>query len=314
MKKKISIVIPCYNEEKSLPVLYDELSKTINSIDNYEWEILFINDGSKDETINTLKSLAENNNNVKAINFTRNFGHQAALTAGYELSDQTSDAVICMDGDLQHPPELIVEMIKKWEEGYDVVQTIRRGTEKQTFIKKITSKMFYWVMSKMTDVEIIDGAADFRLLDKKTVMAYNLLKEKNRFIRGLISWLGFKTTTIPYYANERKFGKSKYSFGKMLKFAEDGIYSFSTKPLEIIFFIGIILSCFAFIYFIYSLYIKFVCNAAIQGWTSIIIIVLITSGFQFISLGIIGKYIARIYGEAKQRPTYIVKNIFKKNN
>jgi glycosyltransferase involved in cell wall biosynthesis len=269
------------------------------------YEIIFVNDGSRDKSLEILESLYKNDDNIKIIDFSRNFGHQIAITAGIEHTQ--GKAVIVMDADLQHPPELIPEMIKKWKEGFDIVYTIREKTVDEGFIKKITSNIFYKILNKIANINISENAPDFRLLDQKVVDSLKSIKERARFIRGLINWVGFSQTGIRFIAPKRYTGKTKYSLGKMLKFSIDGITSFSSFPLKIASHFGFILSSLGFLYAVYAIYMKLFSNSVIQGWTSILITVLILSGVQLITIGIIGEYISRIYEESKQRPLYITK-------
>ncbi len=297
-----TLLIPCYNEVENIPVLYKRLKKVLATV--AEYEILFINDGSSDGTTELLKELSEKDDKVSFIRFSRNFGHQAALKAGYDHA--RGDVVICMDADMQHPPELIPEMIEKWQQGYDVVYTIREDKKNMPFIKRVTSKIFYWFINKLSDTSINRGAADFRLLDRKVVDALRRMPETNLFFRGMIPWLGFKQIGIPYRANEREAGETKFSFGKMLNLALSGVTGFSIRPLRLSLFAGLTIALLAAIYGFYAIVMALFTDKTITGWTSVIVSVLFLSGIQLIVLGIMGEYIGKLFMEIKRRPHYVI--------
>jgi dolichol-phosphate mannosyltransferase len=301
----ICVVVPCYNEEESLPFFYNELKSTLQKL-QISYEIIFINDGSSDATQTTLSQFSSSDSNVKVIELSRNFGHQAALLAG--LNHSIGQVVITMDSDLQHPPTLIPELILKSKEGYDIVNTIREETEGVGFIKNITSRFFYKAINFLSDVSIKQGAADFRLMSRKAVDAFISFPEKVRFNRGLVSWMGFNTSYVSYNASKRIAGTTKFSFLKMLKFAINGITSFSSKPLQIPVILGFVSVVLGLIYSAFILY-QFVQGETIQGWTSTVIIILFLGGAQMFSLGIVGIYVAKIFEESKNRPVYIVKEM-----
>ena len=307
MRNSLTVVIPIYNESENILPLYDRLSKVLDEIFRkfqIESEILFVNDGSTDNSIDNIRSLHERDRRVKLLSFSRNFGHQIAVTAGLDYS--AGALVVVMDGDLQHPPELIPQLIEQWQAGYDIVYTIRQDTAKASVAKRLTSHLFYRLLQFMSPVTIPEGSADFRLMDRKTVDALNRLREKDRFLRGLIPWIGFRQIGIPYSADKRHAGRSKYSTGKMMRLAIDGILSFSIIPLRLSFFLGLVVSLFAFLYALYVL-VVFALGRAIPGWTSILIAVLVLGGIQMIVLGVVGEYIGRIYQEVKNRPIYIIR-------
>lgn len=307
MKNKAyySIVIPMYNEEEVISESYKRLKKVMDSTgENYE--LIFINDGSKDKTLEKLLKTAKNDKNLKVINFSRNFGHQNAITAG--MDHAKGDAIIVIDADLQDPPEIIPEMIKKWKEGYHVVYGKRIARKGETLFKKLTAKIFYRLLNKLTDVYVPEDVGDFRLIDRKVCDQMKRIKEKNRYIRGLIAWLGFNQTEVLYVREKRFAGKTKYPLKKMLKFASNAIISFSYKPLKIASHLGIFTSLIGILYFIYILYLKFFTNKTVQGWTSIVSINLIFFGVVLLIQGITGEYIGRIYDEIKDRPLYIIKD------
>lgn len=304
--KKISLVIPMYYEEEVADDCYKRVSKVLEELkEKYEHEIIFINDGSQDKTLEILEEIAKNDKNVKVISFSRNFGHQAAVTAG--LKFVTGDAIIIMDADLQDPPELIPDMLTKWEEGYEVIYGKRKSREGESAFKLFTARAFYETINKLSDIEIPKNTGDFRLVDKKVVDVINTLPEHNKFLRGLFSWVGFKQYAYEYERKERLAGKTKYPFKKMMKLASDGIMSFSTKPLKIVGGLGIfsvIVSIIILIYSILSFALKW--NNLIPGWTSIMCVTTFLGGVILISLYMIGEYIARIYDEVRHRPEYII--------
>ena len=303
--KKISIVIPMYYEEQVAEECYKRVTNVLKSIENYDYEIIFINDGSKDKTLDILEKLAQNDGKVKVISFSRNFGHQAAVTAG--LKYVSGDAVIIMDADLQDPPELIPDMLKYWENGYDVIYGKRKKREGESVFKLLTAKVFYETLNKLSDVEIPKDTGDFRLVDKKVVDVINNLPEHNKFLRGLFSWVGFKQYAYEYERKERVAGKTKYPLKKMIKLAKDGIFSFSTKPLKIVGGLGIISVIISIVILVYAiLSYAYNWNNLTAGWTSMMCTVTFLGGVILISLWMIGEYIGRIYEETKQRPQYII--------
>lgn len=297
----VSIVIPCYNEEGNIQKIFETIQKEI-----YEsLEIVFVDDGSSDATLKHIQLLAEKQKEVKYISFSRNFGHQYAIKAG--IDNASGDCIIMLDADMQHPPSLIPEMIEKWNEGYDIVNTIRKDTVRTGLFKRISSKVFYRILNAFSEVKIESGSADFRLIDKKVADALKSLKEYHLFYRGLIPWVGFKQINIDYVPNDRFSGRTKYTFKKMVSFAASGITSFSTKPLKIAIYIGFLISFFAFLYALYALFIYFFSDKAISGWTSLIISILFIGGLQISLLGIVGEYLGKLFMENKQRPHYIIK-------
>lgn len=300
---KISIVVPVYNEEANLEELYRRVTNVMQSI-NYKYEILFINDGSSDKSLSIMEYLNKIDKRIKAIDLSRNFGHEIAMTAG--LDHATGDAVIIMDADLQNPPEKLPEMIALWNEGYEVVLTVREKNEDVGFVSRSASTLFYKILNKITDVKITENSSDFRLLDRKVVDVLRSMEERTRFLRGLIKWTGFRQTTVNFVAPKRFAGSTKYSFLKLLKLSLDGVTSFSTFPLKLATGFGFLVSFAGFIYALYAVYVKLFTNFTMPGWTSIIITVLVLSGVQLITIGIIGEYIGRIYDESKRRPLYVI--------
>lgn len=314
--KKISIVVPMYYEEAVAEECYKRLKKVLENIKNYEYEIIFINDGSKDKTLPILIKIAEEDKNVKIISFARNFGHQCAVTAG--LQYVTGDAIVIIDADLQDPPELIPDMLKLWEDGNEVIYGKRKSREGESKFKLLTASMFYRTLNALSDVEIPKDTGDFRLVDRKVVDVINSLPEHNKFLRGLFSWVGFKQTPFEYERKERFAGKTKYPLKKMLKLAKDGIFSFSTKPLKIVGAMGIISIIISILILIYAiLSYAFNWNNLTAGWTSLMVTMTFLGGMILVSLWMIGEYIGRIYDETKRRPQYIIEktyNVEEKNS
>ena len=302
--KKITIIIPAYNEEESLPFLYERLEKLINSIDNYEFEILFVNDGSKDNTINLIKEYREKDPRISYVDFSRNFGKETAMIAGLDYA--TGDAVIFMDADLQDPPELIPKMIKYWEEGYDDVYAQRKSRAGESFLKKFTSKMYYRVLQMLTPVPIQKDTGDFRLLDRRCVNALKKLRETDRNSKSMFSWIGYKKKAVMYDRDARVAGKTKWNYKKLVNLAIDGITSFTTSPLRISTYIAIPTFLALFIYFIYVIIKCIRLDVAIQAFQAIILLVLFFSGVQILLFGIIGEYLGRIFNASKNRPLYLV--------
>ncbi len=303
--KKISVIIPMYYEEEVVENCYRKVTETLKKIENYEYEILCIDDGSRDKTLDILEKIARKDDRVKVISFSRNFGHQAAVTAGLRYVE--GDAVIIIDADLQDPPELIPDMLKYWEDGYEIIYGKRKKREGESTFKVLTAKMFYSVLNALSDVEIPKDTGDFRLVDKKVVDTINLMPEHNKFLRGLFSWVGYKQIPFEYERKKRYAGKTKYPLKKMLKLAGDGIISFSTKPLKIVGGLGvfsILISFFLLIYAIVSYVFKL--NDLSSGWTSLMIGITFFAGVQLLSLWIMSEYIGRIYDETKKRPQYII--------
>ena len=303
--KKVSVVVPMYYEEEVAHECYNRLSNALKNIQNYEYEIVFVNDGSKDKTLEILEEIAKQDKNVKIVSFARNFGHQVAVTAGIKYV--TGDAIVIIDADLQDPPELIPDMLKLWEEGYEVIYGKRKSRDGESKFKLLTAKMFYKTLNSLSDVEIPKDTGDFRLVDKKVIDVVNSMPEHNKFLRGLFSWVGFKQKAFEYERKERFAGETKYPLKKMLKLASDGIISFSSKPLKLVGGLGLITILISIAILIYSLIsYAFNLNHLTPGWTSIMVTVTLFSGVQLLSIWIMSEYIARIYDETKNRPQYIV--------
>jgi len=300
---KYSVVVPLYNEELVIAETYKRLTAVMQQADG-EYELVFVNDGSRDTTEQMAKDICKADSCVKLINFSRNFGHQTAITAG--MDNASGQAVVVIDADLQDPPEVILQMIEKWKQGYDVVygkRTVRKG---ESIFKKLTAKIFYRVLASMTNIDIPVDAGDFRLIDRKVCDAMCEINEKNRYVRGLVSWVGFKQGSVEYVRDERFAGETKYPLKKMIKFASDGITSFSYKPLKVAGYMGYIVSFLSFAYLIYVVINALVSGGFVQGWASTVAIMLFFNGIMLIVLGTMGEYIGRIYDECKNRPLYII--------
>ena len=300
---KYSVIVPLFNEEAVVCETHKRLSAVMSQPDG-EYEIIFVNDGSRDSTETLVKQIMQNDSHVCLINFSRNFGHQTAISAG--MDNARGQAIVVIDADLQDPPEVILEMIARWKEGYDVVYGKRSVREGETVFKKATAKIFYRFLASLTDIDIPTDTGDFRLIDRKVCDAMKTLKEKNRYIRGLVSWLGFKQTSVTYVRKERFAGETKYPLKKMLSFAGDAVTSFSDKPLKIAGYAGYLLSFISFIYLLYVVIRKITVGDFGEGWASIVAINLFFNGVILIVLGIMGEYIGRIYDECKNRPLYVI--------
>lgn len=302
----LSIIVPCFNEGESIIYTHKEIKKIVNDLkqtDNLKYEIIFINDGSKDNTLQVLKNISLNDKTVKYISFSRNFGKEAGMLAGIEYS--SGDCVIIMDADLQHPPELIPEMIKYYKEGYDQV-IAKRNRNGDNIYKTFMSKLYYKLVNKLIDVKLVDGVGDFRLLSRKAVNALLSMKEYNRFSKGMFSWIGFKEITIEYENKSRIAGDSKWSFKDLLSYGIDGIISFNNKPLRVCFGIGASLILLSLIYIVFVFIQILISGIAVPGYFTTIASIMIIGGVQLIFIGVLGEYIGKIYYEVKRRPHYIV--------
>jgi len=302
--KIISWIVPCFNEEDVIETTINRILEVSSDISGYNSEIIIVDDGSRDKTREILRSLIEKDKRINLIGLSRNFGHQIALQAG--LDNCSGSAAIIIDADLQDPPEVALEMLKKWEDGFDVVYARRKERQSENIFKKITAGIFYRLLNLLSEVRIPLDTGDFRLIDKKIILELKEMPEKGRFMRGLISWLGFKQTEILYTRNKRFAGKSKYPLRKMLSFALEGITSFSTKPLKIASFFGFIFSVASLISIFYVLFIRIFTSQWVAGWAFLSLAILLSSGIQMLLVGMLGDYIGRIYLETKRRPLYIV--------
>ena len=302
--KKVSILIPAYNEEEVLYTLYDRLENVINKLNNYEFEVLLINDGSKDNTLNILRELRKRDKRMCYINLSRNYGKETAMIAG--LDYVTGDCCIILDADLQDPPELIEEMLKYWEQGYDDVYAKRKSRAGESFMKKFTSSLFYKMLQKSTRIPIQKNTGDFRLLDRRCVDALRKFRESERYTKGMFSWIGFNKKEILFDRDPRVAGSTKWNYWKLIDLAIEGITSFTTKPLRISSFLGVIISFCAFVYIVIIIARTLIMGEAVKGYPSLMAVILFLGGVQLLSLGIIGEYIGRVFNETKRRPLYFV--------
>ncbi len=303
--EKISIIVPCYNEEESIELFYDETLKVLKKMEKIEYEFVFVDDGSKDRTLEIFRKLHKKDKQVKYISFSRNFGKEAAMLAGFDRS--SGDYVTTMDVDLQDPPELLLDMYHDIKnEDYDCVATRSKSRKNYSFLRKILTKCFYKIINKMSDVEIVDGARDFRLMKRKMVDSILSMREVNRFTKGIFGYVGFKTKWIEYEDRDRVAGSSKWSLLKLGRYAIDGIIAFSTKPLLYSVFIGLFFCFLAFVFILFIIVRTLIYSDPVQGWPSLVCILLFVSGIQLFCTGIIGVYLSKIYLETKKRPIYIV--------
>jgi polyisoprenyl-phosphate glycosyltransferase len=300
----LSVVAPCFNEEGVLHELYRRISQVLDDAGEL-WELVLVNDGSRDRTPEIMRELHTQDERVKVVDFARNFGHQIAVTAGMDYAQ--GDAVVLIDADLQDPPELILEMLAKWREGYEVVYAIRAERKGETWFKEFTAKMFYRLIYKITDINIPMDTGDFRLMDRKVVNALKTMREKHRFMRGMSVWVGFRQTGVKYVRAERYAGETKYPLKKMLKFAMDGITSFSYFPLQLATYIGFVAALLAVLGIVITIILRLSGSHAFLGQATTLVSVLFLGGVQLICLGILGEYLGRIYDEVKGRPLYIVR-------
>lgn len=297
------VVIPVFNEEQNIMLLYNRLVDVVKSL-NQTCRFIFVNDGSRDNTLQKLRELSLKDPRVKYIDLSRNFGHQVAVTAGLHFSK--GKRVVIIDADLQDPPELIVEMNQKMNEGWNVVYARRKQRKGESFFKRITARVFYRLLKSITSVDIPVDTGDFRMMDWKVVEVLNRMPEQHKFIRGMVSWVGFKQTYVEYDRDQRHSGKTGYTFSKMLRFAIDGITGFSNIPLKVATWVGFGISFVSFALILYTLYARFVSGNYVQGWASLMISILFIGGIQLICLGLIGEYIIRMDANLRQRPLYII--------
>lgn len=303
--KKVSILIPCYNEEASLPLLYPELIKLMDKKKEYEWEILFINDGSKDNTINIIKELRKNDKRICYVDLSRNFGKENAMLAGFDYV--TGNCMIIMDADLQDPPTLIPDMLKYWEEGYEDIYAKRHNRGKESWLRQKFSLLFYAILQKSTHFEVLKNVGDFRLLDRCCIEALKKLRETERYTKGMFCWIGYKKKEILFDRGDRAAGKSNWNFIGLFNLAIEGITSFTTTPLRFSTILGFIISFFAFLLMIFYLVKTIIWGDKIQGFPTLIIVILFLGGIQLFSIGILGEYLGRIFNETKNRPVYIAR-------
>ncbi len=302
--KKISIIVPVYNEQEVLPFFYKRITEVLSQLPNYDYELLFINDGSTDNSLKFIKLLRRENKKVSYINLSRNFGKEVAMMSGFDYA--TGDAVVIIDADLQDPPELIFEMVKYWEEGYDDVYAKRRSRQGESFLKKATASMFYKILQKSTRITIQKNTGDFRLLDRRCVKALKSMRESQRYTKGMFSWIGYNKKEILFDRDARYAGVTKWNYFKLIELAIEGITSFTTLPLRFATFAGVVVSFFAFIYLIWIVFKTLAFGETVQGFPTIMVAILFLGGIQLLFLGVIGEYVGRIFNETKKRPLYFV--------
>ena len=310
--KKISLLIPAYNEQEVLEHLYHRIGKLANDNKSYDFEFMFVNDGSRDRTLEIIKGYAKSDNRVAYVNLSRNFGKEIAMIAG--LDYVTGDATVIIDADLQDPPELIPKMIKFWEAGYDDVYAKRNSREGESWFKKVSSSWFYKILQKTTQIPIQIDTGDFRLLDKKCVEALKQIRESQRYTKGMFSWIGFKKKEITYDRDPRAAGETKWNYKKLINFAIDGITSFTTAPLRLSSILGFIVSVIAFVFIVILIIKTTLFGDPVAGYPSLMAVILFLGGLQLLSLGVIGEYIGRIFNETKQRPLYFVEEYHHEKN
>lgn len=302
--KMITIMIPAYNEEESIPLLLKTLKEKLQDLRQYQFEILFINDGSTDQTLEVIKDEASLDKRIQYVDLSRNFGKETAMLAGFDYAK--GDAVVIMDADLQHPPEMIFDMIHYWEEGFDDVYTVRLN-KNDSAIRKFFSSLYYKILQNVSDEEVYPSAGDFRLLDRKCVEALKQMRESERYTKGMYGWIGFKKKRLEYEEQDRVAGETKWSYRHLFNLAINGILSYSTVPLRLSTYLGLIMSFLAFIYLVYEVSKTLIHGSAVSGYPTIIASVLLLGGIQLISTGIIGEYLSKVFIETKDRPVYLVK-------
>lgn len=304
-RRTLCVVTPCYNEAEVIDRFYDALKRVLISLPNLSHRILFVDDGSHDATLERLNTIAAMDSCVLVYSLSRNFGHQIALSAGIDAA--RGDAVVMMDSDLQHPPELIAEMVNLWRDGNDVVSAVRETTDQASLCKRLTSNGFYWIMSALSDTPIVTGAADFCLLSRQAHLALRRLPERHRFLRGMVSWIGFKRVLLPFEAPQRAAGHTKYTVLKMIRLAADATFSFSIAPVRLATRFGFLSMCLSLIYLAYILFRVVVFKDAVPGWASQIFVTIFLGGVQVAFIGVLGEYLARVFEEVKHRPMYLLK-------
>ena len=305
--KKITVLIPCYNEEASLHALYDALKKLMDSNASYKWEVLMVNDGSKDHTIDMIKELRKADNRICYVNLSRNFGKENAMLAGFD--NATGDCVVIMDADLQHPPHVIPDMIQKWEEGYQDVYGERLSRGKESWFRKQFSLLFYKLLQKTARYDILPNVGDFRLLDRKCIDVLKNLRETERYTKGMFAWIGFKKTSVNFETQDRVAGVSHMSYRSLINLAVEGIMSFTVAPLKWSIYLGLLVSFAAFAFMIYILINTTLYGDPVAGYPTLITVILFLGGVQLLSLGIIGEYLGKIFNESKGRPVYVASEV-----
>ena len=305
MKKLISILIPCYNEAQSLPILIPKLEDIANNLKHYDWEFLCVNDGSKDNTLEVLRELRKEYNRVNYIDLSRNYGKENAMLAGFDYVK--GDCMVIMDADLQHPPHVILQMLEKWEEGYDDVYASRLSRGKESWLRKKLSLLYYRILQRSTRLEVLPNVGDFRLLDRRCINALKQMRENNRYTKGMYCYIGFKKTYVTFETEDRIAGESSMNYKTLINLAIEGILSYTTVPLRIATVIGVLTSLFAFIYMLVVFIKTLLYGDPVQGYPTMMIVILFLGGIQLLALGILGEYIGRIFTETKNRPVYFVR-------
>jgi len=301
----LSVVVPCYNESEVIGIFYRAIRPVLDSLADLDHEIVFVDDGSTDDTLAQLNRIAQSDPSVRVCSLSRNFGHQITLTAGLDFAD--GDAVIMMDSDLQHPPSLIPALVARWREGSDIVSAVRQRTEGESWFKNFTSRGFYTLLNALSGTKVPPGAADFCLITARVRQALRDMPERHRFLRGMISWVGFRRVLVPYEAPPRAAGKTKYSLVKMMALALDAVFSFSAEPLRLALRAGVAIALLGFVYLAWTLIYGYLIHGLVPGYASLIGVVLILGGFQLAFIGLIGQYLARVFEEVKGRPVYLLK-------
>lgn len=307
--KKVSVLVPCYNEESSLPHFYETLCGVIDTLPGYEWEILLVNDGSRDNTLGLMETLSREDQRVAYVDLSRNFGKENAMAAGFDYV--TGDCMIIMDADLQDPPSLISDMLALWEEGYDDVYAKRRSRGKESWLRKSLSLLFYSILDHSTRYDILRNVGDFRLLDRRCIDALRQLKENERYTKGLFCWIGYRKKEILFDRGDRQFGHSNWGYASLFNLAIEGITSFTTAPLRIATFVGVLVAIWALLYMVWILVKVFIWGDPVQGYPTIMTVMLFIGAVQLICIGILGEYVGRIFNETKKRPTYLVRTYSK---
>lgn len=302
--KKVTLLIPCFNEEQSLPLLYGKLQELMGENALYAWEILFVNDGSRDHTLDTIRELAAADSRIKYISLSRNFGKENAMLAGFDHA--SGDCLVIMDADLQHPPQMIPEMLKFWEEGFEDVYARRKDRETDGWLRRKMSYLYYRMLQKAANVDILPNVGDFRLLDRKCIDALKQLRETERYTKGMYCWIGFKKKEIEFDVAERAAGKSSFSYGKLVRLAMQGFTSFSTAPLKFATYLGLIVSAVSFILMLVHLVKALIYGDPVAGFQTLITVILLLGGIQLLCLGIMGEYLGRVFNETKRRPVYLI--------
>lgn len=305
MMKKITVLVPCHNEEENLNALYNALTGMMKAYNKYDWQILLIDDGSQDHTLDVMKALRKKDGRVAYVSLSRNFGKEAAMLAGLDYA--SGDCAIVMDADLQHPIEVIPQMLSEWEKGYDDVYARRSDRGKESWLRRKLSMAYYRLLQKLAKIDILPNVGDFRLLDRKCIDALRQLRESERYTKGLYCWIGFRKKEISFRQGDRRAGKSSFNYHKLLNLAIEGITSYTTAPLRISTVMGLIVSAVAFIYMIYVLLKTLLVGEPVHGFPTLIIVILFLGGIQLVSIGIIGEYLGRIFNETKHRPVYLIR-------